>query len=558
MAKSLDESGSGDMKDLTKVQYWEEIAQAIRTNLETDVNLSEDKLVKLEDFVKDCRKEKLSLKHRQNQREVPPPIISREWRELDDESKNLLMRKLQISQRNTWSSQLNLCLLSFAIFPENLIIKKRSLIYWWIGQDLVLQRGPKTAEQVGEEVYNELQKQGLIEPDDNDPSPLMNRCKMHPWIRYMLISVAEEFGFFYFKSKDKTPEDLRNCSLSSSRLHLIVGGEIVEGEDSQQYTGPSVHDDVSMVFNVNQQYLSQRQLSSWLSNIKRLTVLQLGRWQHSPMHHIEVDDRKFLDALGVHHKHVKFLSLRGISRITTLPDSIVQLVSLEILDLRACHNLEKLPEDIASLKKLTHLDVSECYLIERMPKGTDKLSSLQVLKGFVIGTRRKNPCRVSDLPKLTKLRRLSIYIGRGAAMDREFASLKDIASLCSLTISWGVTYLASRSSDAINQLLLPKQLEKLELISMPIESIPKWLNPRKLKNLKKLYIIGGELASWDHEQQNGQWSVEMLRLKYLKNLSIGNKEDLLKKFPRLGYFERINCADNNIYWYKSWPVDKGW
>ncbi|KAF7850140.1 hypothetical protein BT93_L5805 [Corymbia citriodora subsp. variegata] len=540
MAESLDESGSGDMKDSTKVQSWEEITQAIRTNLDTDVNLSEDKLVKLEDFVKHYRKEKLSLKHPQNQREVPPPIIYGEWRELDEESKNLLMRKLQISQRNTWSSPLKRCLLSFAIFPENLIIKKRSLIYWWIGQGLVFQRGHKTAEQVGEEVYNELQKQGLIEPDDNDPSPLMNRCKMHPWIRYMLISVAEEAGFFYFKSKDRTPEDFRNCSLSSSRLHLIVGGE-----DSPQYTDLSVHEDVSMVFNVNQQYLSLP--PHWLSNMKRLTVLQLGRWQHSPMHHIEVDDQKFLDALGVHHKHVKFLSLRGISRITTLPDSIVQLVSLEILDLRACHNLEKLPEDIASLKKLTHLDVSECYLIERMPKGTEKLSSLQILKGFVIGTARENPCRISDLRKLTKLRRLSINIGRGAAMDEELATLKDIVSLCSLTISWGVTYLASQSNDAINQLLLPKQLEKLELIGMPVKSIPKWLNPHELKNLKKLYIIGGDLASWEHEQQNEQWSVEILRLKYLKNLSIGNKEDVLKKFPRLEYFERINCADNNIY-----------
>ncbi|KAF8009959.1 hypothetical protein BT93_J0822 [Corymbia citriodora subsp. variegata] len=537
MATSLDESMSGDTKDLTKVQSWEEIAQAIRTDLDTIVEPSDDKLLEFERRVRDYRKEKSSFKHQQNLREVPPPIISEEWSQLHKESKNLLMRKLQLTECNTWSSQLKLCLLSFAIFPENSIIKKR-----------ISQRGDKTAEQVGEEVYNELIKEGLIEADDNDPSPLMNRCKMHPWIRYMLISVAEEAGFFYFESKNiSSPEVLQKCSLSSSHLHLIVGGE---------YRLPQrkLGEHESTVFNVNQNYLSLP--PDWLSNTKRLMVLQLGRWLHSPMHHIEVDDQRFLDDL-FHHKQLKLLSLRGISRITSLPDSIVQLVNLEILDLRACHNLEKLPEDIASLKKLTHLDVSECYLIERMPKGTEKLSSLQVLKGFVIGTARKNPCRIGDLRKLTKLIRLSIYIGRGAAIrDEEFESLKEVASLRSLTISWGVTSLGLQPILEINQ-FLPQQLEKLELIGIPVERIPKWLDLLKLKNLKKLYIIGGKLASWDHQEKNEQWSVEMLRLKHLTKLSIGNMEDVLKRFPRLGYFEKINCADNNILWYKSRPVTKG-
>ncbi|XP_039158669.1 disease resistance RPP13-like protein 4 [Eucalyptus grandis] len=531
MEKSPYESMSGDMKDKTKVQSWEEIEQAIHNIMDT--NLSEDNFVRLENLVQRYSKVKSSLQHRQNQRKVPPPIISGEWRERAEESKKLLTTKLQPSESN-------LCLLSLAIFPENSIIKKRSLIYWWIGQDLVSQRGEKTAEQVGEEVYNELLQQGLIEPNDNDASPLMNRCKMHPLIRYRLLSEAEEAGLFYFESKDKTShEDLKK--LSSSRLRLIVGGE-----DSPQYENLAKDEHVHTVFNVNQQYIKLQ--SRLLSNMKQLAVLQLGRWQHSPNYHIEVDDQKFLDDLGVHHKHLKFLSLRGISRITALPDSIVELVSLEILDLRACHNLEKLPEDIASLKKLTHLDVSECYLIERMPKGTEKLSSLQVLKGFVIGTARKNPCRISDLGNMTNLRRLSIYIGRGAAIrDEEFAPLNGFASLCSLTISWGVTSLASQSSHLINQ-FLPEQLEKLELIGMPEKSTPKWLNPQELKNLKKLYIIGGELASWDHQQQNEQWSVEILRLKHLKNLSIGNKEDVLKRFPRLRYFEKKNCADNDVSW----------
>ncbi|KAL3719083.1 hypothetical protein ACJRO7_004086 [Eucalyptus globulus] len=537
MEKSPYKSVSGDTKGKTRVQSWEEIVQAIQNIMDT--NLSEDKLVTLEFLVQHYRKVNSFLRHRENQRKVPPPIISAEWREWAEESKKLLTTKLQ-------PSETNLCLLSLAIFPENSIIKKRSLIYWWIGQDLVSQKEDKTAEQVGEEVYNELLQQDLIEPDDNDASPLKNRCKMKPLIRYRLLLEAKEAGLFYFESKDETShEDLKN--LSSSRLRLIVGGR-----DSPQYEKLAKDEHVHTVFNVNQQYIELQ--SGLLSNMKKLAVLQLGRWQHSPTYHIEVDDQKFLDDLGVHHKHLKFLSLRGISRIIALPDSIVELVSLEILDLRACHNLEKLPEDIASLKKLTHLDISECYLIERLPKGTEKLSSLQVLKGFVIGTARKNHCKISDLRNLTKLRRLSICIGRGAAIGAgEFVSLKEVASLCSLTISWGVTSLASQSSLPEDQ-FLPKQLEKLELVGMPMASIPKCLNPQELENLKKLYIIGGELKSWDHQEQNEQWSVEILRLKHLQNLRIGNKGDVLKRFPRLQYFERTKCADDDVLWYKSRAV----
>ena len=124
--------------------------------------------------------------------------------------------------------------------------------------------------------------------------------------------------------------------------------------------------------------------------------MQLGRWQDSPSHHIEVGSQEFLKELR-DQEFLLYLSLRGISRISELPPSIAQLESLEILDLKACHNLETLPNYISSMKHLTHLIVSQCYFLEGMPKGIEKLTNLQVLKGFVISTSRKTPCRISDL-----------------------------------------------------------------------------------------------------------------------------------------------------------------
>ncbi|WVZ05043.1 hypothetical protein V8G54_018389, partial [Vigna mungo] len=171
-----------------------------------------------------------------------------------------------------------------------------------------------------------------------------------------------------------------------------------------------------------------------------LEVLQLGRWQDSPLHHIEVGSEEFLRELRT-LKQLKYLSLRGISRIFELPSSIAELESLVILDLKACHNLERLPDDISSMKSLTQLIMSDCCLLEGMPKGIEKLTNLQVLKGFLITTSEKTPCRLSDLVEyLRKLRRLSIRIGSEALIrDGEFESLGSLLALKHLKISWSVS-----------------------------------------------------------------------------------------------------------------------
>ncbi|KAF7838649.1 disease resistance RPP13-like protein 4 [Senna tora] len=93
-----------------------------------------------------------------------------------------------------------LCLLFLAIFPENVVLKKRLLIYWWIGEGLI------PAEEEGEEIFQELLKLELIIPYQNrDPRktfplpkkfPIVSKCQIHPWVRYMLITLARESGVF--------------------------------------------------------------------------------------------------------------------------------------------------------------------------------------------------------------------------------------------------------------------------------------------------------------------------------------------------------------------------
>nr|POE93890.1 disease resistance rpp13-like protein 4 [Quercus suber] len=455
--------------------------------------------------------------------------MSEAWKQLGLEenifSKTINMGNLQSSYHNVENHQIKLCLLSLSIFPVNSSIKKRPLIYWWIGEGFINGIGDKTAEEVGEEVFEKLINQGLIRPvvDRHDSWPIVNKCNLHPWIHRMLISLAKDVELFEFINKSpntKVPKHRRSCLVSMTQNY----------SSADQY--PAMPENLWTLFNLSEQYLHFK--PDWLTKLKMIEVLQLGRWQDNVLNHIEAINEELLKGLGA-QKNLKYLSLRGISRIAELPPSIVNLTSLEILDLKACHNLETLPNDFSLLRKLTHLDVSECYLLERMPKGLDTLNSLQVLKGFLVGGSKTTPCRLGDLGKLQRLRRLSIYIGSEAEIQGDKRdSLEKVSSLPCLTITWALH--SSESSDKVidmQSFSFPPSLQKLDLRGFPRGAQPKWLTPTKLKSLKKLYIRGGGLSEFDFGEQD-KWTVEILRLRYLEKLDIGLTK-LNQDFPYLRY-----------------------
>ncbi|RDX61898.1 Disease resistance RPP13-like protein 4, partial [Mucuna pruriens] len=189
----------------------------------------------------------------------------------------------------------------------------------------------------------------------------------------------------------------------------------------------------------------------------------------SPKHHIEVQSEEFLKELR-DQKKLKYLSLHGISRISQLLSSVFEFESLQFIDLKACHNLETLPNDISSLRNLIHLNLSRCYLLDRMSDGIEKLTKLEVLKGFVIGSSIKTPCKIANLAHLSKLKQLNIHIASGDVIkEREFQSLEKLSELEKLKILWGVFDI--RYGDI--QVTLPSNLKKLHLEGFPEQNIPK-------------------------------------------------------------------------------------
>jgi len=208
---------------------------------------------------------------------------------------------------------------------------------------------------------------------------------------------------------------------------------------------------------------------------------------------------------------------------------------------------------------LTHLDVSECYLLEGMPRGISFLTELQVLKGFVIGGSTGNyNCRVAELARLDKLKKLSIYIGSKVTVtEDELDELQNIKGLCILKITWAVSlskkervHQTSDSTSLLASLSLPLNLEKLDLRCFPGEKIPDWLSPSKLLKLKRLYFTGGMLNTFGDKNESEVWNIEVLRLKFLNDLSV-QWTQVHDMFPKLTFLEVFRCMK-----LKSFPCDK--
>ncbi|KAL6589425.1 hypothetical protein ACP70R_050364 [Stipagrostis hirtigluma subsp. patula] len=487
---------------------------------------------------------------------VPSKLVhanfSEQWKRLEIERiilESSTMSNLQLSYDDL-DMQLKLCLLCFSIFPENSIIRKRAMIHWWIGEGLVAATRTQTAEDIGTDCFQKLIAREMIEPVYQKRSCGVNQCKLHPWIRRMLITVARRARFFEFDSDGNATWD----SSATHRACLVEEHqEDIEVASLRNQVDP---DGLLTIFNVNERYLQFEK--TWFLDLRKIVVLQLGRWHNFNRHHIEVDSTDFLEGLQS-AKHLKYLCLRGISRITELPASIGELSNLRILDLHACHNLERLTANITSLQMLTHLDVSECYLLEGMPRGIGLLSELEVLKGFVIGgSTGSYNCRVAELARLEKLKKLSIYIGsRVAVTEDELNELENIKGLSVLKITWAVslskkggTHQASEAASLLTSLSVPPNLEKLDLRCFPGEEMPRWLSPSKLLTLKKLYFTGGMLKTLGVNSTSEVWNVEILRLKFLNDLSV-QWIQLHETYPKLTFLEVYRCRK-----LESFPCDK--
>ncbi|XP_029127542.1 putative disease resistance protein RGA1 isoform X2 [Cajanus cajan] len=335
---------------------------------------------------------------------------------------NSIMRALKLSYFNLELS-LRRCFSFCAIFPKGFEIVKEELIHLWMANGFIKSEESLEVEHVGNEVWKKLYRRSFFQEAKTDVFGIITSFKMH--------DLFHDLAQFIMGEECKVSEHTSLTDLSSRVHHLHL-----------------LKSNVSVNIAAFKKIESLRTFLYFGSvNIRRLPsnhslrALWTSSFQLSPLKDLA---------------HLRYLNLCG-SWVTSLPNSICGLQQLQTLKMEDCEFLYWLPKDLTRLQCLRHLVINSCYAIVEMPPKIGKLSQLNALSTFIVGS--KPGYGLAELHGLNLGGKLHI---RGlenvpSEGDAKQANLISKRELNRLYLSWG----GSANSDGTN-VDAEKVLEALE------------------------------------------------------------------------------------------------
>ncbi|XP_047079503.1 uncharacterized protein LOC124690113 [Lolium rigidum] len=536
----------------------------------------------------------------------PIPKKMPQWAEerLEATLEESCMMLLESEFGNRLNDMQQQCLLTLSVFPVGSKVKNHAVTYWW---STLFKLPPEKGVEKADEIFSMLSGGGFLEPIKNPCSEVVHGCQVNPLVHWMVKRMSREKGLADLDDRgnpaDVQPKSKVLCLTPGNRDQMQrlrddddpqarirpsptkapPHGKVEAGapcEDQQDKTKLEAENLQATILFIYRRKKVILNISAHVYRLPKpllikladqLEVLQLGRWgNYDDETYMEVGALESLSSIGK-LKNLRYLSLRGLSRLTELPSQLRQLRRLAILDARGCQNLVSVPSaTVQKLKGLTHLDLTECFMLEHIGRGVSALSELRVFKGFVfgVGKRRRDACRLQHLAKLKKLRKLNINVTTDANVEKdEMAQLGKLASLDSLTVTWGEwpsVLLDDCKKDQMDELRkrwtslrLPPGLEKLDVRCYPDPELPvkRWLHVNGRTNLKKLYVRGGEVEELDIPIDN---NIETLRLRYLNKFRMNWATELLPKLNgNLKRIKRVEVVDKDLKVMRNQTKGKG-
>ncbi|KAJ8631205.1 hypothetical protein MRB53_024528 [Persea americana] len=442
------------------------------------------------------------------------------------------------------------CLMCFSMLPEDYSIQVDDIVPWWIGEGFVLGSEGRAAFEIGRQCVVELVNRCVLIGDSKYiVSGQLSWVKIHDIVRDMIIKIARDENFTHLDKRGR-PE----LTVQSRRMGMFSNG-IIKSIERTGLKKSTIESKLRTLWalDVGKEDVLSKNME--LCKLKRLRVLSVSFYKDLKDEDVMKD---WLDGIAS-LLHLVYLKIKNCG-LKNLPDSVGNLRNLQILCLYKWYNLKMLPPTITELDKLTSLDIDFCDLLECMPVGIERLSRLEILKGFrpTISS-HKNTSGISHLENLGQLRELQIYFkSPNNLVEGELNVLSTLQNLRLLSIRFDCAEAdgAALVSRVNHQLSPLRNVEELCLSNYPGESTPIWLNAATFPNLQFLGLLGG--ANIKHmdpgfwEKEHGVWKIEGVFL-YLSSEFEEKRERFREALPslkklkgRIGDSDEENADDDDL------------
>ncbi|GLT57498.1 hypothetical protein SLA2020_304660 [Shorea laevis] len=340
------------------------------------------------------------------------------------------------------------CFAFCSIFPKDYVMQRKMLIELWMAEGFIQssEGSSKSMEDIGNEYFNDLLSYSLFQDVKSDSILKDLTCKMHDLIHDLAQSVSKHKTVILETTYERSiPNNVQH-------LNLIYGWEMV----------PTILENVAQ--NLHTLFSKHDFSSGMQTDLKRLRVLNL----------CDAD----IEELPFYFDNMKSLRFLDISKtnIKELPKSISKLYNLQTFRFMDCKYLKMPFEGIGYLINLRHIHFKD---EGTMPANIGRLTSLQTLGSFYVGTRKG--LTIEELGNLSRLK------GSLKIWNLELVKDKSEAKLAKL------------HEKAIDELELWWKFNRseLELEGNHDEEVLEGLQPHpNVQRLVILYYGGKNLPAW--------------------------------------------------------------
>ncbi|WVZ48798.1 hypothetical protein U9M48_000205 [Paspalum notatum var. saurae] len=375
-------------------------------------------------------------------------------------------------------SNMRQCFAFCALYPKDYEIDVKKLIQLWMANGFISDEKKILAETVGEQIIREMVSRSFFQYVDQDPTRFgyssKTLLKIHDLMHDVALSASGKECIYItdeMSSNELIPSAVRHIQYPESRDQ----GLAILFDSLKRMSTPIQTLVIGQIYNRDVEH------SSKYSSVRALALLSLRGQGHSAIK-------------PKHLHHLRYLDLSN-SEMEALPDDISILYNLQTLKLSGCWRLRRLPKQMKHMTFLRHLYTDGCNGLACMPPELGRLSSLQTVTCFVVGSGGEDCSGLGELKDLNiggslKLTQLENVAKATSARSANLGKKKELRQL---SLTW--TRCEEEEQEEV-QCGHDEVLEALEahdgLLALEISSyqgnrFPSWMG--MLRNVVELQLL---------------------------------------------------------------------